>query len=368
MQEPFRIGGAYHVEPSLNRVTGPNGVTRLEPKVMLVLVCLAEHAGQMVPKDRLFSAAWPDIAVGDDVLTRAISELRRLFDDDPKQPRVIETIPKAGYRLISPMTPPPADGAAGTASPPRQTDSAENGPSVMLRGRGRGRLRIALAAAVLILVIVVVTWWPSLRRRGETPPMQIVPLTVLPGLEQWPTFSPDGDQVAFEWDGENGDNADIYITMVGSSELRRLTTNPGGDHAPSWSPDGRQIAYVRDTAESGGRIHLVSPLGGSDRTLSDVPVLAPIAWSPDGRYLAARQVAKPAGICLIPLEGGEVRHVIESKPPRADSAPAFSPDGRRLAYRSCATPTSAATSTFSMSTGRWCRCLRRGESRRQRFL
>ena len=56
--------------------------------------------------------------------------------------------------------------------------------------------------------------------------MQVVPLTVLPGHEQWPTFSPDGDQVAFEWDGENGDNADIYITMVGSSELRRLTTNP----------------------------------------------------------------------------------------------------------------------------------------------
>jgi Tol biopolymer transport system component/DNA-binding winged helix-turn-helix (wHTH) protein len=337
LQEPFRIGGAYHVEPSLNRVTGPNGVTRLEPKVMLVLVCLAEHAGQMVSKHRLFSAVWPDIAVSDDVLTRAISELRRLFDDDPKQPRVIETIPRAGYRLIAPITPPPADAAGGTASPSRQTATAENGPSVVLR-RGRGRLRIAVPAAALILAIVAVTWWPSLRRRGETPPMQVVPLTVLPGLERWPTFSPDGDQVAFEWDGENGDNADIYITMVGSSELRRLTTNPAGDHAPSWSPDGRQIAYVRDTAESGGRIHLVSPLGGSDRTVSDVPVLARVAWSPDGRYLAAQRVAKPGGICLIPLDGGEPRQVIESKPPRADSAPAFSPDGRRLAYRSCATP------------------------------
>ena len=70
---------------------------------MLVLVCLAEHAGQMVPKDRLLHSAWPDTAVGDDVLTRAISELRRLFEDDPKQPRVIETIPKSGYRLIAPV-------------------------------------------------------------------------------------------------------------------------------------------------------------------------------------------------------------------------------------------------------------------------
>ena len=83
--------------------------------------------------------------------------------------------------------------------------------------------------------------------------MRVVPLTVLPGHEQWPTFSPDGDQVAFEWDGENGDNADIYIKMVGSSEVRRLTSDPASDQAPSWSPDGRQIAYVRDQSGIGGR-------------------------------------------------------------------------------------------------------------------
>ena len=111
MQHTFRIGEAYHVDPSLNRVTGPNGITRLEPKVMLVLVCLADHAGQMVPKERLMASVWADTAVGDDVLTRAISELRRLFEDDPKQPRVIETIPKAGYRLIRAGHRPQSDAA-----------------------------------------------------------------------------------------------------------------------------------------------------------------------------------------------------------------------------------------------------------------
>jgi DNA-binding winged helix-turn-helix (wHTH) protein len=92
----FRIGEAYHVEPSLNRVTGPDGIARLEPKMMQVLVCLAERAGQVVPKERLFQSAWPDTAVTDDVLTRAISELRRLFKDDPRNPQVIETIAKGG--------------------------------------------------------------------------------------------------------------------------------------------------------------------------------------------------------------------------------------------------------------------------------
>ena len=220
-----------------------------------------------------------------------------------------------------------------TAAPAGQTPS----PGGQTAVRQRGRLRIALATGALILATAAVMWCPDIRRRAETTSMQVVPLTVLPGREQWPTFSPDGDQVAFEWDGENGDNADIYITMVGSSEVRRLTTDPGSDRAPSWSPDGRQIAYVRGSPPSGGRIHLVSPLGGSDRTLSDFPVSEPLAWSPDGRFIAA-QGPQPTGIYLVPIDGGPPRRIIESKPPRADSAAAFSPDGRHLAYRSCATP------------------------------
>ena len=65
------------------------------------------------------------------------------------------------------------------------------------------------------------------------------------GEEMNPTFSPDGGQIAFAWNGEKGDNADIYLKMVGSPEVRRLTTDPARDVAPSWSPDGRQIAFLR---------------------------------------------------------------------------------------------------------------------------
>jgi len=126
LQNGFQIAGAYQVEPSLNRVTGPGGVSRLEPKVMLVLVCLAERAGRMVPKDQLFQSAWPDTAVTDDVLTRAVSELRRLFEDDPRHPRIIETIARGGYRLIAPVEIFPGhDGVATIAS--RWTATAATG-------------------------------------------------------------------------------------------------------------------------------------------------------------------------------------------------------------------------------------------------
>ena len=109
MQNGFRIGELHHVEPSLNSVTGPAGTIRLEPKVMQVLVCLAEHAGQVVAKEHLMRTVWPDTFVGDDVLTRSISELRRVFGDDAKEPRFIQTIPKSGYRLIAGVSPTPSE-------------------------------------------------------------------------------------------------------------------------------------------------------------------------------------------------------------------------------------------------------------------
>jgi TolB-like protein/DNA-binding winged helix-turn-helix (wHTH) protein len=101
LQNDFHVGDSHQVEPSLNRVTGPAGTIRLEPKVMQVLVLLAAHPGQVVAKERLMATVWPDAFVTDDVLTRAISELRRVFGDDAKEPRFIQTIPKSGYRLIA---------------------------------------------------------------------------------------------------------------------------------------------------------------------------------------------------------------------------------------------------------------------------
>jgi len=82
----------------------------------------------------------------------------------------------------------------------------------------------------------------------------------LSGWVWFPTFSPDGEQVAFSLDGGTLEY-DIYVKWVGSSEVHRLTTDLAQDYAPSWSPDGRQIAFVRESVGE-GTIHLVSPLGG----------------------------------------------------------------------------------------------------------
>jgi TolB-like protein len=100
METGFRVGG-WQVEPSLNTVSRDGTCVRLEPKVIQVLMCLAEHAGEPVTKEELFRAVWPNTFVSDDVLKHSISELRQAFEDDSREPRVIQTIPKRGYRLVA---------------------------------------------------------------------------------------------------------------------------------------------------------------------------------------------------------------------------------------------------------------------------
>ena len=81
-----------------------------------VLVCLADQVGEVVPKEKLLQAVWPDTFVSDDVLKRSISELRRVFGDDAHNAQIIETIPKRGYRLVLDVKPANGHGPANIAS------------------------------------------------------------------------------------------------------------------------------------------------------------------------------------------------------------------------------------------------------------
>ena len=104
MQSDFQVG-PWLVQPSLNTISQNGTSTRVEPKVMEVLVCLSHRAGQPVGKEELLQTVWRDTFVTDDVLKRSISELRRVFEDDARESRVIETIPKRGYRLLAEVRP-----------------------------------------------------------------------------------------------------------------------------------------------------------------------------------------------------------------------------------------------------------------------
>ena len=111
MRGDCRIGD-WLIHPGINSMECAGEVVHLEPKVMQVLLALASEAGEVVSREQIRSVVWPDVFVGEDVLIRAISELRRAFSDDPREPHTIQTVPKVGYRLIAPVTQLPTEARA----------------------------------------------------------------------------------------------------------------------------------------------------------------------------------------------------------------------------------------------------------------
>jgi transcriptional activator of cad operon len=69
-----------------------------------VLLCPAREPGAVLGKERIIEEVWPETFVTDGVLWNAVSELRRVFGDDPHHGEFIATIPKSGYRLVAPVT------------------------------------------------------------------------------------------------------------------------------------------------------------------------------------------------------------------------------------------------------------------------
>jgi TolB-like protein/Flp pilus assembly protein TadD len=102
MGREFRVG-EWLIEPDLNRASLADKTSMIEPKVLEVLVCLAEHAGEVLSKEKIFDKVWPDTFVGEAILTYAMSELRKALGDNAKNPTFIQTISRKGYRLIAPV-------------------------------------------------------------------------------------------------------------------------------------------------------------------------------------------------------------------------------------------------------------------------
>ena len=107
----------YRFDLETGRLWRAADEVRLTPKAAAVLAELVTHAGEPVSRDHLFATVWKDTAVGDDALTSCIQELRRALDDDPRQPRYIETRHRRGYRFVAALAVARPQAPATTAGP-----------------------------------------------------------------------------------------------------------------------------------------------------------------------------------------------------------------------------------------------------------
>jgi DNA-binding winged helix-turn-helix (wHTH) protein/tetratricopeptide (TPR) repeat protein len=145
LQAGFRVGDCL-VEPRQNRIVRRDTEVHVEPRVMDVLVCLAARAGEVVSRNTLNEQVWRDVVVTDQAVTNCISELRQQLGDDRSAHRVIETIPKRGYRLTAPVE------LAGARSLEAPSPPATNRSMP-------GRRRLFAVALLTAAVLLYFAWW-----------------------------------------------------------------------------------------------------------------------------------------------------------------------------------------------------------------
>jgi transcriptional activator of cad operon len=145
---------------------------RVEERTMRLLLCLAEHAGEVVSIEKLLNQVWPDVTVAPDSVYQAVASLRRLLGDDSNQPTYIVTVPRLGYRLVAKVSPwadqlsalaetlPASDRASDRASNPVSDSDAPG--SAERDGVGRGRAGLIWGVGVALCLVLGLTFWAFL--------------------------------------------------------------------------------------------------------------------------------------------------------------------------------------------------------------
>src|SRR5215469_16914152 len=278
-----------------------------------------------------------------------VSTLSAILREDPKPAsQVVEGLPHELERIIGRCLRKNPERRFQTAADLKvaleelkeESDSGTLGAAPLRKKPPRWRLA-GIAALVALTGLVAAIMWFSRSKPKPLESLTAVPLTAQQGFEFHPTFSPDGNQVAFSWKGETQDNADIYIKLIGTGgPLLRLTTDPADDYSPTWSPDGRFIAFLRELSREKAAVLVTTALGGAERKIAEIytPELPGpyLTWWPDNNSLVVSAVGEgqePAALFRLSLDTGE-KSKLTSPPARGhgDTSPAFSPDGRTLAF------------------------------------
>jgi len=361
--------GRYTLETGRDQLLMDGVVVHLQRKSFEILRLLLENAGTLVHKETIQSLIWPDRQIDDTNLSQHVYTLRRILDDNPKVPTFILTIPGKGYIFkhpvrftyldptsISDLEEPPAPPASplplsseevlskeiAQRAAERVESIPEAPPTPPTREGGRRGSRWVRNFVIgMSLVLAGFLGYGLLLRQlnspvGKEQPPRTRILTSLPGLENRPRFSPDGNLIVFSNTGYGLGIEHIYIKQVRQGDSLQLTFGAYQDRYPTWSPDGQQIAFLRHRPGHRKLQLIVIPaLGGPERLIAEVA--GGLDWSPDGKHLVVLDSSSPEAplsFNLLSVDGKDQRplEIPSTSANTFDEFPRFSPDGRSLAF------------------------------------
>ena len=324
-------------------------VVPLGLKAFELLLFLLRQRGQVVKKDELLRQVWPDTVVEENNLVRHISALRKALDEHPHESHYILTIPGRGYRFVAGVREWDSEesaalksgqsngiGASAQVGQSETATEAQESPSRQANRSRRNWLRAltaigaVIAATALAVFILWRVWRPdSAIDHGAQP--KLWQLTFDPGLESEPTWSPDGNLIAYSSD--RGGNFDIWVRPVGEGNPVCVTTSPAHDWQPDWARAGNRLVFRSE--RDGGGLYVVPVLGGNERKVTGFGYHP--RWSPDGRQilfyssLLHYNTIEIPKVFVVGLDGDAPREVLSPFLTEFNSLRvAWHPDGGRL--------------------------------------
>ena len=322
--------GEFRLDVRERRFTRGNSQIPLPPKAFDLLALFVAHSGELLTKEMLLRELWPDSFVEEGVLSVYVSALRKALGDTAGTSKLIETLPKKGYRFMGCVV--------------------ETRPHAL--PGSRALLRNVAIGSIGFLVLAVPFAW-QIHQRGRNRELtqytleKARPLTSSAGIVYQPAIAADGKRVAYVWEPFDGGPMRIYVQAVDGSDRTQLTAGPGYSFAPTWSPDGRQIAFLFGTRDGGPvDVMLVDPRNPNSRrklvslgnfVSSEYP-LPSLDWSPDGKFLLGADTTDEShspSLAVISVAKGEKTFLTHAAPHVADIDARYSWDGKVIAFRRC---------------------------------
>jgi Tol biopolymer transport system component/DNA-binding winged helix-turn-helix (wHTH) protein len=290
--------GPFELDTRTHELLKAGRRIRVRDQPIRILRALLERPGDLVTREELRTRLWPaeTFVDFDHGLNTAVRRLRDALGDSADAPRFIETLPRRGYRFIGTIDAADTIGGDATrrsvpdnrtdtaAAPPTVADVAHTSARAAANTPSRSRPWLVAAATASALALSAAALSSRWSDRHDAPAsVEAQRLTFDDGLQTNPSFSPDGQSLAYA--GNETGQFDIWTQRmadggaVGSAV--RITTNPAHDWQPDWSPDGNAIAFRSERGDGG--LFVVPATSGAETRLTDFGYRP--RWSPDGRML-----------------------------------------------------------------------------------